>query len=495
MITRAAVLGATIAAMACGKPVPPRTDALTATSGAAGPSPASVPAFPTAPLPSRPYTLPELRETVLRNGVRLVVIERHDQPIATIRVLVSTSGATIAAEKPGLAGVATTLLTKGTQTRSARQIAGDLDRLGAIFNTSVTPDWLSVSATALAEDVPVLFNLLSDLFLRPAYPEQEIDAARTRAVSEVRAAMAGANALADRYFLRELYGEAHPYGAAPSAATIAAINSQDVRAFRQAYFVPKNALLLVAGDVDAAQVEVLARSHFGGWKGEVKPLVRLPEPTPNRAHRITLIHKPGAAQSSIRVGGLTVGPEHPDDSAIRVFVRLLCRAGAGRLSSALDRKGWTYGLGCTTSETPSTRHVAIAFPSRLEVTDSALALVLNVVRSMSDQPPSAEEVNAAIEAAAGSYPLARLRTLEDVGAEVARARMLDLPVEHVFRYPEMIRAVTQDDVNRVGRHYFRPERLQIVVVGDAAKLIDKLEKIAPVSLYDTAARPISRSRL
>jgi predicted Zn-dependent peptidase len=129
------------------------------------------------------------------------------------------------------------------------------------------------------------------------------------------------------------------------------------------------------------------------------------------------------------------------------------------------------------------------------VTDSALALVLNVVRSMSDQPPSAEEVNAAIEAAAGSYPLARLRTLEDVGAEVARARMLDLPVEHVFRYPEMIRAVTQDDVNRVGRHYFRPERLQIVVVGDAAKLIDKLEKIAPVSLYDTAARPISRSRL
>jgi predicted Zn-dependent peptidase len=376
-----------------------------------------------------------------------------------------------------------------------RQIADDIDRLGVLLNTSVAPDWLSISATALTEDVPVLFNLLSDLVLHPSYSEHEIEAARTRALSEVRAAVAAPSVLADRYFLRELYGEAHPYGAAPSAASITAIDSESVRAFHRANFVPRNALLLVAGDVDAAQVEVLARNDFGGWKGDGKPLVRLPEPTPKRSRGIMLIHQPGVAQSSIRVGGLTVGPEHPDYPAIRVFARVLCRGGAGRLSSALNEKGWTYGLECTTSETRGTQHLSIAFPTRPEATASALALVLNVLKSMSEQLLAAEEVNAAIDAVAGSYPLARLQTPADLGAEIARTRMLDLPLEHVFGFRERIRAVTRDDVKRVGQQYLPPERLQVVVVGDAAKLIDNLEKIGPVSLFDTAGRPLNRSKL
>jgi zinc protease len=466
---------------------------------AAAPAPADSPAparsqTPPAALAERPLQFPEFRETRLPNGLPMIIVEQRGQPVVNINLYVRSGSASDPAAHAGRAGMVGDLLTQGTQSRSAQQIAETIEGVGGRLTASAGGDWLSVGSTVLSEHLPLAFDLVSDVSLRPTFPEREFDTIRRRTLSALQAQMGQPGAIAQRRFLSEVYGE-HPYGISPVPATVEGLDRQDLIAFHREHFTPGNALLVVSGDVRASEVEALAARHFGDWQGTGAATRAFPSIPARDQARIYLVHRPGSVQSNIWIGHVGITPDHQDYFPLQVLNKILGQGTDARLFQILrEQKGWTYGAYSRFTRPQDVGYFAASAEVRTEVTDSAVAEMMHQLRRLRDEPVPAEEFNAAVSFLAGSFPL-RIETPGQVASQVAQARLLGLPVEDVTAFRERILAVTPADVQRVAREHVRPEQAAIVVVGDATRVLAGLEPIAPIVLYDVEGARIERSAL
>ncbi|HYW13763.1 MAG TPA: insulinase family protein [Longimicrobium sp.] len=449
---------------------------------------------PPAPMPARPLQFPAFRETSLPNGLRLLVVENHAHPVASVYLLVGAGSAAVPAERAGLAGEMAELLTKGTATRTGAQVSGAIEATGGSIGAGATEDYTQVYASVLSEHVPLAMELLADVALHPSFPQDEVASTVGRSQAQLQQWMADPSYVANRRFGERLYGT-HPYGRFRTSESLAALDRQAFVDFHRAHFHPGNALLVVAGDVDAARVEAMARERFGGWAPREAAAPRyagLPSASPTR---ILLVHRPGAVQSSVRAGTLAIRAGDADYPALLVMNKILGGGTDSRLFNILrEQRGWTYGAYTGVTRPRDTGRVMAEMEVRSEVTDSAVAELLGQMRRMAAEPVSAEEMEAARGYLVGSFPIG-VQTAEQVASQVAITRVLGLPVEDLLQRRERIAAVSADDVRRVAARYLRPDSLTVVVVGDAARVMAGLERIAPVELMDLEGRPMDRAAL
>jgi zinc protease len=337
-------------------------------------------------------------------------------------------------------------------------------------------------------------ELVADVGMNPSFPEEEVASARARALAQLQQWMADPSYVANRRFMERLYG-AHPYGLYRSPESLGALDRQAFVDFHRAHFHPGNALLVVAGDVDPARVEAMARERFGGWarRGAVAPrYTGIPAARPTR---IVLVHRPGAVQSSVRAGSLAIRAGDPDYPALLVMNKILGGGSDSRLFDILrEQRGWTYGAYTDLNRPRDMGRVQAGMEVRSEVTDSAVAELLVQLRRIATEPVAAEELEAAKGYLVGSFPIG-VQTAEQVAGQVAITRLLGLPVEDLLQRRERIAAVSVNDVRRVAARYLRPDSLAVVVVGDAARVMAGLERIAPVELVDLEGRPMDRAAL
>lgn len=483
---RAAALLAVVAVSACGPAAAP----------SAAPAPAEAPRTrmePPAPLAPRPVAFPAFHEMQLPNGLQVLVLEHRAQPVASVNLFVRSGAALDPAQRVGLASMTAELLTKGTAQRSAQQIAETIEGVGGSLNASAGNDWMSVSASALAEHLPLAMDLVSDVALRPSFPQAEVDLVRQRTLSGLQAALGQPGEIARRQFIREVYGPQHPYGMAPVPGTIEAIRRADLQQFHRQHVAPNNALLVVSGDVRRADVEALVQRHFGAWQRATVPTAQLPAVPAREQTRIYLVHRPGSVQSNIWVGHPGVRPEEPDYFPLQVVNQILGGGVDSRLFQILrEQHGWTYGAYSRFTRPRDVGYFSASAEVRTEVTDSAVAEIMRQLRRLRDEQVSPTDVESAKSYLAGSFPLG-LQTAGQIASQVAQARLLGVPTEMVTEYPQRIRAVTVDDVQRAAQRHIRPEQAAIIVVGDAARVMASLEAIAPVVLYDVEGRPIQRA--
>ncbi|CAN5514694.1 hypothetical protein BH24GEM3_BH24GEM3_19030 [soil metagenome] len=472
------------ALMACGSAAPaPSTVGPAPTAGA------RVRAAPPPPLPARELDFPDFRETTLPNGLRMIVVEKRDLPVANVNLYVRSGTAADPVEKIGLAGMTAELLTKGTPTRNARQISETIEGVGGDLSASSGLDFTTVTATTLADQLPLAFELVSDVAIRPNFPNEELEIARRRALSALQVAMSQPGEIAQRRFIREIYGAEHPYGLSPLQPTLSAIQRADVVRFHQENFRADNALLVVSGDVDAAQVEALARRHFGDWRGGFGGAGALAEPPARDRAQIYMVHRPGSVQSNILIGHVGIKPDNPDYFPLQVLNKIVGGGTDARLFLILrEEKGWTYGAYSRLSRPRDMGFYLASAEVRTEVTDSALTEMMHQLRRIRDERVSTTELEAAKSFLVGSFPL-RIETAGQIASQVAQTRLLGLPVEDLLQYRERISAVTVEDVQRVAREYIRPEQAAIIVVGDATRVASQLESIAPVAIFDVDGRP------
>ena len=450
---------------------------------------------PPAPLPARPLQFPAFRETTLPNGLRLIVVENHAHPVASVNLLVASGSASVPAERVGLAGLFAELLPKGTATRSGSELSGAIERTGGSIGAGSAEDYINVYASVLSEHLPLAMELVADVALNPSFPEDEVTSARDRALSQLQQWMADPGYLANRRFTERLYGT-HPYGRYRTPQTLASLDRAAMVAFHRAHFAPGNAMLVVAGDVDAARVEEMARSRFGGWQRrdvrERPAFAGLPAPATTR---ILLVHRPGAVQSSVRAGRHTIRAADADYPALLVLHKILGGGTDSRLFSILrEQKGWTYGAWTDVDRPTDLGRLMAGMDVRSEVTDSAVAEMLTQLRRIAVEPVTAQELESAKGYLVGSFPIG-IQTANDVASQVALTRLKGLPIEDLLQRRERISAVSVDDVRRVAARYLRPDSLVVTVVGDAARVLAGLERIAPVELMDAEGRPMDRSAL
>jgi zinc protease len=468
--------------------IPAAALALVAACAPAGPalapSPVGIPDEVPGLLPEEPLAFPAFEEFRLANGLQVIHVHHAVQPIANLTLYLRTGGADDPVARAGRTAMAAELLDKGTTTRSAEQISEAIEGVGGSLWTGADADFLTISSTVLAEDLPLAFDLVADITRRPTFPEAEFALVRQRTLSGLRAQLGQPGEIARRRFVQEVYGEGHPYGTSPVPASVEAVTRQELVDLHARTFRPDAAVLVVAGAVEAARARTLAEQHFGDWQPGAAARPALPAPADRGPTRIALVHRPGSVQATIRVGHRGIRPDEPDFFPLQVMNRVLGGGFTSRLMQRLrDEKGWAYGAGSSLTQP---RDVGIFFATtevRTAVADSAVAEILSQLHALRDQPMDAAEMQSAVNYLVGNFPLT-IETAGQIAGQIARARLIGRPLEHITQYRERIQAVTPEDVSRAARRHVDAGRATVVVVGDAVELLPRLSGIAPLQLYD-----------
>jgi zinc protease len=456
-------------------------------------TPLAAQGYPKTPPPPgalTPAPFPPFQQVVLPNGLRLLVVESHKQPVVSLSLSFPAGTIHDPVGKQGLAEMVAGLLTKGAGNRTAEQVAETIEGAGGSLNASAGSDFLTISSTVLTPSLPLAFALVGDAVQRPAFAEKEVELLRTQTLSGLQVQLTQPEVIADQTFRRTLYGE-NPYGRSAVPASVRAIRRADLAAYQKARLRPTGALLVVAGDVKLADVRRLALAAFRQWTGAPPATAALKAPATRESTDLVLVHRPGSVQSNIIVGNLTYPPNDPRIYAAAVTNQVLGGGASARLFLILrEQKSWTYGAYSRYARRKGLGYFAASTEVRTQVTDSALTELLTQLRRIGAEPVPGPELESAKGSLVGSYPLS-IETADQVADAVANARLYGLPADYVQTYRVKLGAVTAADVQSTARSTIRPEAAVIVVVGDGAKIYDRIKGIAPVTIVDPEGKPLS----
>ena len=457
---------------------------------------------PPRPLPSRSVNFPPYEMRTLRNGMQMITVLHHEQPAVTIRLLVRAGSVQDPPGKVGVAGLASALLDQGTTTKSAAQIADEIDFIGGALGTGSGSDLTFLNVVVMKDSFALGMNLLSDVVRNPAFAAEEIERQKQQAISSLQVSSNDPNYVASALFERLVYGF-HPYGLPNSGTpeTIASITRADLQEYHRRYFVPNNMILAVVGDVTQNEAFEAAERVFGSWaSSEIQPVKVTDPPAPTR--RVIVVDKPDAVQTEIRAGQLAIPRKHDDYMAWDLAVKILGGEGANRLHRVLrSERGLTYGAQADTEARKQSGHFVAETDTRTETTGESLRLLVDEVSRLQRERVSERELSDAQAYLAGSFPLT-IETPNDIATQVLNVVFYDLPVEEIGTFRERVQAVTPDDIQRVARQYVRPDRLSIVLVGNAAAFVPQLRKVGfteidviPIEELDLMSATLRREKL
>jgi zinc protease len=452
------------------------------------------PTRPPAPSRLRPVQFPPFREVALPNGMTLLLVENHEQPTLSISLSFRAGSAYDPVGKEGLAAVVAELVTKGTPTRGAEQIAATIEGVGGSLGANAGDDFFTISTDVLSDHADLAFTLLGDVIRRATFPEQELQLARTRFLSSLEVELSQPDNVASRAFQKEIYGR-NPYGRNTSVESYKAITRNDVVAFAGRRLRPGGSLLVVAGDITLARARALATRAFGTWRGAAPPTASAPAAPRKRTTQILLVHRPGSVQSNIVIGNTTFLPTDTGYYAARIATQVLGGGTDSRLFLILrEQKSWTYGSYAALRRTRGLGYWQATFEGRTEVTDSALTELLHQIDRVRTEMIPDSELGAAKGFLVGSFPLT-IETPRQIAQVVTSARLLGLGSDYLQRYRDRLALVSGPRARAAAQRVFRRDALTIVVVGDAKVLYDKLKGIAPVRLVDIAGKALDPAEL
>jgi predicted Zn-dependent peptidase len=430
--------------------------------------------FPTQPPElgaPKPLTVPPVVERTLPNGLRLLVVEHHELPVADFVLVVRNGAEADPANRTGLATLTASLLDEGAGGRDALAIADQEAYLGVNLSTGSGWDASTVSLHAPTARLDSALALFADVALRPTFPSAELERLRAERLTDLVQLRDRGPAIADRVFPAAVFGAESPYGRplTGTEATTRAITRADVQGFYDRYFRPNNAVLIVVGDVQADDVARRVGALFGAWEQRPVPAVSAAAAAAATATHVILVDKPGAAQSSVRIGGVGVARSTRDFFPLLVMNTALGGSFTSRLNQNLrETHGYTYGAGSSFSM----RRTPGPFTARAEIvaakTDSALIEFMHELRAIRDTVPT-DELEKTKRYLQLQLP-GDFETTGDIAGQLIPVALYDLPLDYYTHYSEGIAGVTQADVQRVARQYIDPSRLTIVVVGDRASV-------------------------
>ncbi len=422
---------------------------------------------PPPPLPARDAKFPPYEIRSLANGLQVVVVQHHEEPIVTLRMLIRAGAAADPAGKQGTAVLTAALLDQGTTTRSAEQIADTIDYVGGGLGTGAGTDLSYANVVVMTDGLAVGFDLLNDVIRQPSFQGDELERQRQQAISGLKVSYDDPDFVAGLVFDRLVYGF-HPYGM-PNNGTpesLQAIGVEDLQAFHRTYYAPNNAILAIVGDVTPDEAFASAERAFGDWARREVPAAE-PGPPPAATRRVVVVDKPDAVQTEIRVGQLALPRKHPDYLTFDMAMKILGGEGANRLQRVLrSERGLTYSASAEYQALQQAGDFAADTDTRSDATAEVLRVIVEEITKLQRERVSERELSDAQAYLAGSFPLT-IETPEDIAAQVLNALFYGVPLSEIESYRERVNAITPEDIQRVARAYLTPDRLSVVLVGNA----------------------------
>jgi zinc protease len=437
--------------------------------------------------------VPTWTRVTLANGAEFAVSERHDLPLISFRITFQGGSYQYEpADRRGLAGLVSAMMSEGTKTRDADGLSTALQLLGTTVGFGVGSESGFVTFRSTTSKFAPTLDILADMLVNSTFPAPSLERLRAQRLVALTQAKAQPGAIAARVYPRILYGPDHAYGQFVTEDSIKAISRDDVAGFAKAYFQPGRALVSVVGDVNAAAVRATVEKALVTWpKGGEKPAFQYPALPATRPTTIYVVDKAGAAQSTFRIGNPGPPRSTPDYYALEVMNAMLGGLFQSRLNANIrEQKGYSYGVNSFFAY----GHGPGPFQAGGDIvsakTDAALVEFMKELRGITGpRPVTDEEMAAAKNSLALSLP-EQFSSVGGVNGVLAESWNEGLPVDYYQQYASKIAAVTKDDVIRVAKQYIDLDHLTIVIVGDRATIEAPLKAtgIAPVVVADIDGR-------
>jgi zinc protease len=432
---------------------------------------------PPRPLPARDIKFPPYELQTMPNGLQVVAILHHEQPAVTMRLLIRAGTSSDPKGKLGLAHLVASLLDQGTKTKSALEMNDAIDFIGGAMGAGAATDLTFCNMVVMKDSFEKGMRMLSELAREPGFDPSEIERQRQQMVSGLTVSLEDPEYIANSVFDRLVYGF-HPYGMPNTGTTetLGSLTRDDLTAFHHRYFAPNNAILAIVGDVTADEAFATAKKVFGDWEKKDLPAEKFIQP-PDPTRRVVVVNKPDSVQTEVRVGHLGIPRTHPDYMAVNLAIRILGGEGSNRLHQVLrTERGLTYGAQANMDTLKDTGDFEAETNTRSEATGEVLKVIVDEFWRIQRERVSERELADAKAYLTGSFPLT-IETPESIAMQVVNVLFYGLPLEHLQNFRDRVNAVTVDDIQRVSRTLLRPDRLSIVLVGNAAAFTSQLRSI------------------
>ena len=433
--------------------------------------------------PDPAFHFPEMAGHSLANGLQVRTVQHAAAPIVTFVLQVEGGSGADPDGKDGLAAIVADMLDEGIGALSAIEVSDSLARLGAEYDVDVAPDVTTLSLTTLARFSRRAAALLSDLVTKPSFRDQDFERVRQLRIDRLRQMKDLAPAVAERAFLRLLYG-AHPYGHLPlgSATALQRLSVEEAAAFHRETFHPARATLVIGGPHPHADLLRIAEEAFAGWSAEktrVGPntAADVPSDAPSR-RALAVLPREAAAQSELRIGHLSAQRNTPDYAALIVMNAVLGGQFVSRLNLKLrEEKGYTYGARTGFDWRRGVSPFALQTSVHTAATaDAVRDSIAEIEAIRGGRPVTDTELTLAKASLTKGYPR-NFETVQQVARSVAQLALYGLPDSYFAEFVPTVNAVTAQAVTDAAGRYLDPAKLVTLVVGDHSAIADSLSAL------------------
>ncbi|MBC9794668.1 insulinase family protein [Sinomicrobium weinanense] len=433
----------------------------------------------------------------LDNGLKVIVMENHKLPRISYTLTIDNPPFT-EGEKAGVSALTGNMLGKGSVDIDKDAFNDEVDYMGASMNFGPT----SAFARGLSKYSGRILELMADAALHPDFKEEEFGKEKDLLLENLKANEKSVTSAARRVEAALAYGRNSPQGEFATRETVNNVSLQDVKSFYSNYFVPKNAYLVIVGDVKVADIRKQVEKYFNGWAKTAPPVVEFPKPADAQYTQINLVDMPNAVQSEIAVENLAaLKMSDPDYFPVLLANKILGGGAEARLFLNLrEDKGYTYGAYSGISADRQTTSRFRAWASvRNEVTDSAVVAFLEEIDRITTAKVSRQELVVAKADYVGNFVM-NLEKPEIIARYALQTKTQQLPKDFFQTYIKKINAVTEDQVLAAAKKYFKGKNARIVVTGKASQIAENLEKIQykgkkiPIFYFDKYANPAEKPK-
>ena len=412
----------------------------------------------------------EPKRVVLKNGITLLFVETHALPMVNISVAIKAGAIYDPPEKGGIASLTAALLDEGTKNRSSKQIAEEIDFIGGRLSASGGVDFSSLSLVVLKKDLATGMELLTDILLNPAFPEEELERKKKETIAAIISEKDDPGAVASKTFYKAVF-KGHPYGIPVEGdeESVSRITRDDIVSFYKQYYKPNNTIISVTGDLKYKEAVSLIETSLKRWEKSMLKLPDVPSVTKVMRPDSILIDR-NITQANIVLGHTGISRDNPDYYAVTLMNYILGGGGfESRMTKEIrDKKGLAYSVYSSFDVNKYPGPFSVVVQTKNETATEAIEGIKEELKKIREEQVKDAELKDAQAYLTGSFPL-RLDTNAKISSFLVLVEFYSLGLDYINEYAKKIDSVTKDDILSVARKYIDTERYITVVVGKQEK--------------------------